>query len=98
MVNGSPTSDPTSIGDHVVNYYKSLFSEPLSWRPRLDNLEFDRLNGEEASGLENPFEEKEVREVIKGMNRDKAPGPDGFSMAFFPGLLGGDQGRFHGGI
>jgi hypothetical protein len=33
--------------------------------------------------LENPFEEKEVREVIKGMDRDKAPGPDGFSMAFF---------------
>jgi hypothetical protein len=83
MVNGSPTSDPTSIGDHVVNYYKSLFSEPLSWRPRLDNLEFDRLNGEEAASLENPFEEKEVREVIKGMDRDKAPGPDGFSMAFF---------------
>jgi hypothetical protein len=83
MVNGSPTSDPTSIGDHVVNYYKSLFSEPLSWRPRLDNLEFDRLNGEEAASLEYPFEEKEVREVIKGMDRDKAPGPDGFSMAFF---------------
>jgi hypothetical protein len=83
MVNGSPTSDPTSIGDHVVNYYKSLFSEPLSWRPRLDNLEFDRLNGEEATSLENPFEEKEVREVIKGMDKDKAPGPDGFSMAFF---------------
>jgi hypothetical protein len=83
MVNGSPTSDPTSIGDHVVNYYKSLFSEPISWRPRLDNLEFDRLNGEEAAGLEIPFEEKEVWEVIKGMDRDKAPGPDGFSMAFF---------------
>jgi hypothetical protein len=23
MVNGSPTSDPASIGEHVVNYYKS---------------------------------------------------------------------------
>jgi hypothetical protein len=83
IVNGSPTSDPACIGEHVVNYYESLFSEPLSWRPRLDNLEFDRLNGEEVSSLENPFEEREVREVIKGMDRDKAPGPDGFSMAFF---------------
>jgi hypothetical protein len=83
IVDGSPTSDPDSIGEHVVNYYESLFTEPLSWRPRLDNLEFDRLNGEEAASLENPFEEREVREVIKGMNRDKAPGPDGFSMAFF---------------
>jgi hypothetical protein len=83
IVDGSPTSDLDSIGEHVVNYYESLFSEPLSWRPRLDNLEFDRLNGEEASSLEDPFEEREVKEVIKGMDRDKAPGPDGFSMAFF---------------
>jgi hypothetical protein len=44
----------------------------------LDNLEFDRLNDEEASSLKDPFEE---REVIKGMDMDKAPGPDGFSMA-----------------
>jgi hypothetical protein len=83
MVNGSPSSDPASISEHVVNYYESMFSEPLSWRPRLDNLEFDRLNGDEASSLEIPFEEKEVRKVIKGMDRDKAPGPNGFSMAFF---------------
>jgi hypothetical protein len=33
--------------------------------------------------LEEPFEEREVWEVIKGMDGDKAPGPDGFSMAFF---------------
>jgi hypothetical protein len=83
IVNGSSTSDPSSIGEHVVTYYESLFLEPLSWRPRLDNLEFDRLNGEEVSSLEDPFEEREVREVIKGMDRDKALGLDGFSMAFF---------------
>jgi hypothetical protein len=29
------------------------------------------------------FEEREVLEVVKGMNRDKAPGPDDFLMAFF---------------
>jgi hypothetical protein len=83
IANGSSTLDPASIGEHAVTYYESLFSEPLSWRPRLDNLEFDRLNGEEASSLEDPFEEREVREVVKGMDRDKAWGSDGFSMAFF---------------
>jgi hypothetical protein len=30
MVNGIPTSDPACIGEHVVNYYKSLFTEPLN--------------------------------------------------------------------
>jgi hypothetical protein len=77
-VNGSSTSDPYSISEHVVNYYESLFSKPFSWRPQLDNLEFDMLNGEEASSLENPFEEREVRKVIKGMDRDKALAQMGF--------------------
>jgi hypothetical protein len=82
-VNGSPTFDPAILGDHIVNYYDSLFTEPLSWRPQLDNLEFNMLSTTEATSLEEPFDEKEVWEVIKGMDRDKAPGPDGFSMAFF---------------
>jgi hypothetical protein len=29
------------------------------------------------------YEEREVLEVVKGMDRDKALGPDGFSMAFY---------------
>ena len=70
IVNGSPTSDPIIISDHIVGFYESLFAEPMGWRPQLDNLEFDRLNIEEASSLKDPFEEKEVWEVIKGMDRD----------------------------
>jgi hypothetical protein len=36
-----------------------------------------------ALWLERGFEEQEVWEVVREMNGDKAPGPDGFSMAFF---------------
>jgi hypothetical protein len=43
-VNGVFTSNPVSISEHVVNFYESLFSEPLNWKPQLDNLEFDMLN------------------------------------------------------
>jgi hypothetical protein len=82
-VNGTPISDPDAIKSHIVNFYESLFSEPSSWRPRVDNLEFEALSVDEATRLEDPFEEREVREVIFGMDRDKAPGPDGFSLAFF---------------
>jgi exonuclease III len=83
VVNGTPSSDPSIVSNHIVNFYESLFTEPLGWRPRLDNLEFDKLSNSEALSLEEPFEEREVWEVIKGMDGDKAPGPDGFSMAFF---------------
>jgi hypothetical protein len=83
LVNGSPTSDPNVISSHIVNFFESLFSEPMSWRPRVDNLEFEVLSMDEAASLEDPFEEREVREVINSMDRDKAPGLDGFSLAFF---------------
>lgn len=82
-INGSFSSDQQVIRNHVAHFYETLFSEPYSWRPRLDNLAFDTLDAVESSSLELPFEEKEVFEVNKGMNRDKAPGPDGFSLAFF---------------
>jgi hypothetical protein len=49
----------------------------------VDNLEFEVLNVDEAARLEEPFEEREVREVIKGIARDKALGLDGFSLAFY---------------
>jgi hypothetical protein len=71
-VNGSVSSDQPTIRDSAVQFYESLFTEPYSWRPRLDGLDFDSLGAAEASSLETPFEEREVLEVVKGMNRDKA--------------------------
>jgi len=49
----------------------------------MDNLALDTLDIREASSLVLPFEESELLEVVKGLNRDKAPGPDGFTLAFF---------------
>jgi hypothetical protein len=48
----------------------------------LDDLSFDAILESEASWLERAFEE-EVRKVVFAMNGDKAPSPDGFTMAFF---------------
>jgi hypothetical protein len=52
-------------------------------RHRLDDLDFDSLSAGEAFSLEAPFLEREVKDVIFGMDGNKAPGPDGFSLAFF---------------
>ena len=48
-----------------------------------DDLAFDCLEAGEASRLEVSFEEIEVLEVVKGMDKDKVPNLDGFFMAFF---------------
>jgi len=82
-VNGSVTFDHQAIRDHIVQFYESFFSKQHNWRPKLDGIAFNSLSPEEAAQLELPFEEREVLEVIKSMNRDKAPGPDGYHLAFF---------------
>ena len=51
----------------------------------MDSLSFDSIDEAKSSWLEREreFEEREVREVMKAMNGDKALGPDGYSMVFF---------------
>jgi hypothetical protein len=82
LIDGSLSSNPVDIREHAANFYESLFTEGMSWRPRLDDLEFDSLSASEASSLEAPFLEREVKDVF-GMDGNKALGPDGFSLAFF---------------
>jgi hypothetical protein len=82
-IDGAMSSDSEAIREHAINYFKSMFAESMSWRPKLDDLEFESLSEDEAASLEAPFLEKEVKDVIFGMDGDKAPSPDGFSLAFF---------------
>jgi hypothetical protein len=49
----------------------------------MDNQDFLSIDVEEKNWLERDFEEKEVWELVKGMEGDKAPGLDGYTMAFF---------------
>jgi hypothetical protein len=48
----------------------------------VDGISFDSILDVDASWLKRAFEE-DVKKVVSAMNGDKAPGPDGFSMAFF---------------
>ena len=47
------------------------------------NLSFSRITEVEAASLEEPFTEEEVKATLIEMNGDKAPGPDGFTTAFW---------------
>jgi hypothetical protein len=83
LIGDTLSSNKTEIGDHVVEFYQKLFHEPSRWRPRVDGISFDSISDSDASWLERAFEEEEVKKVVSALNGDKAPGPDGFSMAFF---------------
>ncbi|XP_040989014.1 uncharacterized protein LOC121236643 [Juglans microcarpa x Juglans regia] len=76
-------TDEEDVKAHIVNFFEQLFSEKFSWRPKLDSLAFDSIEQLDAEWLEREFEEEEILDVVKGMDKDKAPGPDGFTLTFF---------------
>ena len=54
-----------------------------TWRPTMDGLDFACIGEDERLALEREFSKEEVFQVLMEMKGDKAPGPDGFTMAFF---------------
>ena len=67
----------------VAQFYKTLYQESEEWRPFVEELEIDQIGELERGWLERRLENEEILSVVRGMEVDKAPGPDGFSMAFF---------------
>ena len=82
MVDGVLSSNLEDITECISRFYWQLYSENVAYRPVLDDVEFSRILEEEAIWIERPFDEEEVFRVINGFNGDKAPSPDGYSMAF----------------
>jgi exonuclease III len=82
-VDGSRFEDKEDIKVQVEQFYQSLYQESESWRPEADGLEFDSIDPVDRGVLERPFDREEVIQVLQNLEGDKAPGPDGFTMAFF---------------
>ena len=49
----------------------------------MDGLSFASIGEEAKDRLERRFDKEEVVQVLKDLEGDKAPGPDGYTMAFF---------------
>uniref|UniRef100_A0A2N9I786 Reverse transcriptase domain-containing protein n=1 Tax=Fagus sylvatica TaxID=28930 RepID=A0A2N9I786_FAGSY len=82
-IDGELSSNQTDIKAQIVKFYQALYTEDTGYRPKLDGLDFTPIKAEEAAWLERPFEEDEVTMVVRKMNGDKSPGPDGFPMTFY---------------
>ena len=69
----------------MVNAFRSLLSNPGDWCPPLSELQCETLENLDAFTLKVSFtkEEDEVLGALLGCSGDKAPGPNGFSMAFW---------------
>jgi hypothetical protein len=82
-IEGVMSHDPNKVKEHIVQFYRKLYTEQSNWRPKMENQAFSSIDEEDKMWMERDFEEVEVWEVVKGMDGDKALGPDGFTMAFF---------------
>ncbi|KAJ9708014.1 hypothetical protein PVL29_000195 [Vitis rotundifolia] len=82
-VNGVTLSSIEDIKDSVCRSYQSLLSDSGDWRPNINGLNFKELGEGVASSLEVMFTEDEIFAALSSCCGDKAPGPDGFTMAFW---------------
>ena len=49
----------------------------------LEKFNLPRLNTEEIEIMNNPITSTEIEAVIKNLSKNKIPGPDGFTGAFY---------------
>lgn len=61
----------------ACSHFQNLFTEEFCWRPKLSNLQFDKLNNFANAQLEAVFTGKEVFDCLRESDSDKAPGTDG---------------------
>ena len=66
----------------IYDFYKSLFTEPEPWTPKIDGLSLPILKDGDKESIEQAFTEEEIVEALFDCCGDKAPGPDGMTMAF----------------
>ncbi|KAL6321948.1 hypothetical protein AAG906_035857 [Vitis piasezkii] len=67
----------------ILLYFKKLYSSPPGKSWRVEGIDWSPILEESASRLDSPFAEVEIFNAIFQLDRDKAPRPDGFTIAVF---------------
>ncbi|RVW24957.1 Transposon TX1 uncharacterized 149 kDa protein [Vitis vinifera] len=92
-VRGVRLSKEEELREGIGSYFKSLFEEPRVRRPDVESSLFKTLDALDNETLEGHFSEEEVYKAISELGGDKAPGPDGFTLAFWKScwpIVGGE--------
>ena len=82
-INGVWLTEEKDVREGVVNVFQHSLTENSDWKTDIEMLQLEQINQQEAENLEHPFSEDEIHSALMEMNGDKAPGPDGFTMAFW---------------
>ena len=66
----------------MAKTFQNLLTKSGDWNPSLAGLDFERIGDEDIVRLEEAFSEKKVFSALSELNGNKAPGPNGFTIAF----------------
>ncbi|RVW78434.1 hypothetical protein CK203_051435 [Vitis vinifera] len=75
-------TEEQEVREGIANAYQQLLSDSSGWKADIGGLQLKQISQSEAEVLELPFSKSEIHATLMEMNGDKAPGPDGFTVAF----------------
>ncbi|RVX23652.1 Transposon TX1 uncharacterized 149 kDa protein [Vitis vinifera] len=82
-INGEWLVEEQEVREGVVNSFQQLLTEDMGWQADIGSIPVGCISQQDAESLETPFAENEIHSALMEMNGDKAPGPDGFTVAFW---------------
>ncbi|KAL5575065.1 hypothetical protein UlMin_016764 [Ulmus minor] len=75
-------TDQREIVNEIVSFYENLYKETSTGWWDFEEITWGSISVERAEWLEQPFEEEEIKKAAFGCDREKSPGPDGFTGGF----------------
>lgn len=83
LIGGNWSSSPEKIKTHLKDYFIDLFKQKSNHlKLKLEKLPLVRIKEEDSLILVANITLQEVEAALKGLNPNKAPGPDGLNDAF----------------
>ena len=88
MIGDNMVSDPEQISSHIIEYFKNIFStntvvHDLQVNDLIEDSIPNLVSNELNAMLTRLPSLVEIHEAVLAMNKDGAPGPDGFGEIFF---------------
>lgn len=81
-IQGHMVNDFGRIKDEAIRFIPSLYKKGGD-KPRISNLFSSQIEDDVGQKLEKSFSVEGVQTTICSIEKDKSPGPDGFSILFY---------------
>ena len=85
--NGEITTDNTEIQRIIKDYYQQPYANKMENLEEMDKFlekyNFPKLNQKEIEDLTRPITSMEIETVIRNLQANKSPGPDGLTGEFY---------------